>query len=447
MSERSSGLPQGQRNKSHFALLLTGILLAMIIAPLGAYYVVSYRATQESILDSASQHSLETLRNQRSYLALQLDQVEALAANLGQVEEISAALSKLNSSTTVSAYDVLATKARIGYLLSNYRHLNGLVSIDIFSLNGIHFHVGDSLAETDERKDLIRSLWDRTLQSTEPVTWHGVEDNVQTYSSSTKVVAATKLLVGLDPEKLSSKPIGLLLINYSTDYLYDYFSEAGTDKDAYMLVVDRQRRLIFHPDKRRIGMRITGDFERLLSGPSGTFIQRIGDQDVLLSYEHMQDKDWYIVSIVPKETLLKTMVNIRRIGGLMLGVSIVLILFYVRLFTLRVIAPIGEIAEGFRSFQLNLIAPGWRMQKPKSLRPIADLALWFNAFLESMENRKEADVRLRIAATAFESQDGMFVADERDVVLQVNNAFTGITGHAAGGCRREAFPDPPGGSR
>ena len=87
----------------------------------------------------------------------------------------------------------------------------------------------------------------------------------------------------------------------------------------------------------------------------------------------MQDKDWYIVSIVPKETLLKTMVNIRRIGGLMLGVSIVLILFYVRLFTLRVIAPIGEIAEGFRSFQLNLIAPGWRMQKPKSLRPIADL--------------------------------------------------------------------------
>ena len=90
--------------------------------------------------------------------------------------------------------------------------------------------MGDSLAETDERKDLIRSLWDRTLQSTEPVTWHGVEDNVQTYSSSTKVVAATKLLMGLDPEKLSSKPIGLLLINYSTDYLYDYFSEAGTDK-------------------------------------------------------------------------------------------------------------------------------------------------------------------------------------------------------------------------
>ena len=426
-----SGLPPGQRNKSRFSLLLTGILLAMIMAPLAAYYVVSYRATRKAILDAASQHSLEALRNQQSYLTLQLDQVEALAANLGQVEEISAALSKLNGATAVSTYDILATKARMGYLLSNYRHLNGLVSIDIFSLNGIHFHVGDSLAETDERKDLIRSLWERTRQSTEPVTWHGVEDNVQTYSSATKVVAATKLLMGSSPGRPSSEPVGLLLINYSTDYLHDYFSDAVRDKDGYMLVVDHQRRLIFHPDKRQTGTRISRDFERLLSGASGSFLQRIGDQDVLLSYEHMLDKDWYIVSIVPQESLLETMSGIRRIGGLMLAISIVLILFYVRLFTLRVIAPIGEIAEGFRAFQLNQIEPGWRMQEPKSLRPVADLVLWFNAFLESAEKRREADVRLRIAATAFESQDGMFVADEQDVVLQVNNAFTTITGYSA----------------
>ena len=59
-------------------------------------------------------------------------------------------------------------------------------------------------------------------------------------------------------------------------------------------------------------------------------------------------------------------------------------------------------------------------------------------------NRKEADVRLRIAATAFESQDGMFVADERDVVLQVNNAFNGHHGPCGGGCRGEAFPESSG---
>jgi diguanylate cyclase (GGDEF)-like protein/PAS domain S-box-containing protein len=38
---------------------------------------------------------------------------------------------------------------------------------------------------------------------------------------------------------------------------------------------------------------------------------------------------------------------------------------------------------------------------------------------------------LRIAATAFESQEGMFITDARGVILRVNRAFTEITGYAA----------------
>jgi len=425
------GAREEQSDKSHFALLLTGILLAMIIFPLVAFYLVSYRTTEKTILNIASKHSLEMLRNQRDYLTLELDQIEALASNLGQVDEISAALAKLNGPAKVSDYDLLATKARIGYLLSNYRNLNGLVSIDVFSLNGTHFHVGDSLAEVDERKDLIQSLWDRTVRSTETITWHGVEDNVQTYSSSTKVIAATKLLVNPDSSWLKPEPIGLLLINYSTDYLYNHFSAVSSDPKSYLLVLDGQRRLIFHPDKKMIGRPIASDFGQLITGPSGSFIQRIGGSDVLLSYECIEEKNWYIVSLVPKETLLATMGSFRKIGGFLLAVSLVLIVLYVRLFTQRVVAPIGQIGEGFRNFQLNKITPGWRMSRPKSLQQIADLVMWFNVFLESMEKRREADTQLRIAATTFESQEGMFIADQNDVVLQVNTAFMTITGYGA----------------
>lgn len=176
-------------------------------------------------------------------------------------------------------------------------------------------------------------------------------------------------------------------------------------------------------DKRKIGTIIAEDFGRLLEGPSGSFIQRIGDSDMLLSYEYIQDKNWYIVSIVPKETLLATMGNIRKIGGFMLAINAVLIALYVRLFAVRVVTPIGEIADGFKNFQLNLIKPGWRMQKPKSLKQIADLVMWFNAFLESMEKRQESDIRLRIAATAFESHEGMFITGR----FQVPSA-TGLGG-------------------
>lgn len=45
--------------------------------------------------------------------------------------------------------------------------------------------------------------------------------------------------------------------------------------------------------------------------------------------------------------------------------------------------------------------------------------------------RKQAEANLRIAATVFESQEGMLIADAHEVILQVNNAFTFITGYSA----------------
>lgn len=45
--------------------------------------------------------------------------------------------------------------------------------------------------------------------------------------------------------------------------------------------------------------------------------------------------------------------------------------------------------------------------------------------------RKQADDSLRIAATAFESQEGMMVTDAKSVILRVNEAFTKITGYSA----------------
>ncbi len=414
----------------NFALQLSGILLAMSILPLLTYYVVSYRATQQSILETATRHNLEILDNQRDYLSLQMEQVEALAANLGQVEEISRSLAAVNDPST-SVYDSLVTKARIGYLLSNYRNLKGLVSIDLFSLNGTQYHVGDSLAMADQRLDLRGRMMARTFKDSESVVWHGVEDNVHKYSSARKVVAASKLVLRSDSSWLKAEPVGMLLINYSTDYLHEHFSTVKLGQGAYLLVLDDQQRLIYHPDKSKIGTAVASDFSRLLEGSSGSFIQRLGNADVLLSYAQIPDKKWYVISIVPKDTLLAPMTKIEHIGTIMLLLSVLLIAAFVRLFALRVINPIGAISAGFEQFQRGLLTPHWRMARPKSLAPIGELVSWFNAFLDSMEKRAEADTRLRIAATAFESQEGMLVTDRHNVILQVNSAFTAITGYSA----------------
>ena len=415
----------------NFVLQLSGILLAMSILPLLTSYVVSYRTTQQSILDTATRHNLEILGNQRDYLNLQIEQIEGLAANLGQVDEISRSLVAMDGASGTSVYDQLATKARMGYLLSNYRNLKGLVSIDLFSLNGTQYHVGDSLTAADQRSELRDRLMERTFKAKESVVWHGVEDNLYTYSSAPKVLSASKLVMHPDSSWLKAEPVGVLFINYSTEYLHGHFSTVNLGQGAYLLVIDDQQRLIYHPDKTKIGTKVLRDFSNLLEGSSGSFIQRLGDTDVLLSYTKIAAKNWHVISVVPKNTLLVPMARIEQVGGTMLFLSMLLIAAFVRLFALRIVNPVGAISAGFEQFQKGLLNPCWRMAKPKSLAQIGELVRWFNAFLENMEKRVEADTRLRIAATAFETQEGMLVTDQHGVILQVNSAFAAMTGYSA----------------
>jgi diguanylate cyclase (GGDEF)-like protein/PAS domain S-box-containing protein len=69
-----------------------------------------------------------------------------------------------------------------------------------------------------------------------------------------------------------------------------------------------------------------------------------------------------------------------------------------------------------------------------TISPVLDehgVQIHYLAIKEDITERKQADAQLRIAAIAFESQEGMFVSDAAGVMLRVNQAFTDITGYTA----------------
>ncbi|MFA7280255.1 MAG: diguanylate cyclase [Sterolibacterium sp.] len=53
------------------------------------------------------------------------------------------------------------------------------------------------------------------------------------------------------------------------------------------------------------------------------------------------------------------------------------------------------------------------------------------AFVRDITERKRAEAELRIAAAAFESQEGIVITDVNDVILRINKAFSLITGYTA----------------
>jgi diguanylate cyclase (GGDEF)-like protein/PAS domain S-box-containing protein len=70
----------------------------------------------------------------------------------------------------------------------------------------------------------------------------------------------------------------------------------------------------------------------------------------------------------------------------------------------------------------------------------ADGSVLWHGYIYDATERKRAAESLRIAATAFESEEGKFITDADGVIQRVNQAFTRITGYAA----EEAMGKTPG---
>jgi diguanylate cyclase (GGDEF)-like protein/PAS domain S-box-containing protein len=87
-----------------------------------------------------------------------------------------------------------------------------------------------------------------------------------------------------------------------------------------------------------------------------------------------------------------------------------------------------------RSCELRMVkmdgTPFWARLVATNTRD-ADGALVHRVMLGDVSDRKLMEAELRIAATAFESQEGIFVTDVAGVILRVNRAFTEITDYSA----------------
>ena len=65
------------------------------------------------------------------------------------------------------------TQAKIGYILSGYTNLNGLISIDLFNQAGTHYHVGETLSAANINTEVYDNLYSLTRESTGFTAWIG----------------------------------------------------------------------------------------------------------------------------------------------------------------------------------------------------------------------------------------------------------------------------------
>jgi diguanylate cyclase (GGDEF)-like protein/PAS domain S-box-containing protein len=91
----------------------------------------------------------------------------------------------------------------------------------------------------------------------------------------------------------------------------------------------------------------------------------------------------------------------------------------------RIARPVAELERAARAVHAGDLGIRAAVHGPSDIAAVAEE---FNAMIDAQQH---SDAKLRIAATAFESQEGMLVTDAGHAILQVNRAFSDITGYTS----------------
>jgi diguanylate cyclase (GGDEF)-like protein/PAS domain S-box-containing protein len=132
------------------------------------------------------------------------------------------------------------------------------------------------------------------------------------------------------------------------------------------------------------------------------------------------------VSVVMSKAALQRMTSDIFITNLSTSISFALLfLLLIRYITRSMARPLEQLSSSMERAQKG---ESLVRAKPGGPKDIADMAHAFNSMMEVQEEREAA---LRVAAIAFETEEGMMVTDENAIIIQVNQAFTQLTGYTA----------------
>jgi signal transduction histidine kinase/CheY-like chemotaxis protein len=413
---------------------LVGYLLVAGIVPLVVFGFSAFQIARDIVIGQAGQYNTRLVLDAVAYFQLYRSQVEDLAANIAGNEEISRALAEADRQSS-SSYEALNTRAQIGYILNSFVRVKGLVSIDLFTLTGRHFYVGQTLNVGEVKVEAVRRMTKEAEASTNAAFWRGVEDNINTASPQAKVITLTRAIRYYEPGKGTTATVGLLVINLDNEVFRNYLANESTPANIRMMAIDRQGNLMHHWDPSLIGQPLTPGLLTHLRDRTPSHQVRLDGEDVIMTAARLPDIDGYLVYVAPLALYTAPVSRLATTGGLLLLIGLAGIALLTRHYVRTVVAPLRSVSDRFRALHENPEIAHAPLPASGEKDEIATLINGFNSHIETLAIQRAASVKLTqaeqtalenayILRTAIEAIDEAFaVYDEQDRLVFCNEKY------------------------
>ena len=381
---------------------LLGYLLLAGMLPVVVLGFSALNIARGVVLEQAQAENVHLMGSFASYLRLYDDQIEDLATNIAGNDAIGQALRSADNPTH-SSYDALNLRAQIGYALNNYIRVKGLVSLDLFSLGGNHFHVGETLNIDPQAARRAPLLLQETLQADRPTVWRGIMANINPNSRYAQVRNVTRAIRYFSPDTGKTDTVGLLVISLSDSIMAEYLARAPLPSGQQLMLLDRTGRVVLHSEPKQLGQALAPGLLDLLR--QGTPSQRLMLDGVptIMDALRVEYTGGHVVMLTPMHMVTGRVDRLTTATLLVMALCLLAVGALTWHYARGVVTPVRAVSMGFTALHRHPDVAQQPLPVPATEDEIAQLVQGYNEHLLTLQAQKQASVDLQLARQAAES--------------------------------------------